>query len=68
MSNTTHFISQGYTVIKTPMGQYSFLGTGKAEMLDHMSQITAAIRRVSASCGPHLILERRAMQSDALHH
>jgi hypothetical protein len=45
MSNTTHFISGDYTVIKTPQGQYSFLGTGKAEMLEHMSRVQAQIRK-----------------------
>lgn len=44
MSNPLHFTSGNYTVIKTSQGQYSFLGTGKAEMLDHMRNIDDAIR------------------------
>jgi hypothetical protein len=45
MSTTTHFITSGYTVIKNSQGQYSFLGTGQTEMLEHMSRIQAQIRK-----------------------
>jgi hypothetical protein len=44
MSTTTHFTYRGYTVIKTPLGQYSFTGIEKADMTQHLSLLQKEIR------------------------
>jgi hypothetical protein len=70
MSNTTHFINQGYTVIKNSQGQYSFLGTSNREMLEHMYNIQAAIRKGQRQLAALTLFLNGKSESNpnALHH